>query len=158
MTDSHHPTMVHDPTTPQPPGAAESTSRFVFERSVRFGDIDSLGHVNNVRFFDYLEDARVAMLHPSRRENGGARLGLVVARHEIDYRRALDFRIEPVRVEVWVTEITPVRFNLAYEIRDDDALYVEARSVMVAFDVAEARPRRLDEDELVHLKRFLTAP
>lgn len=149
MTDLHQ-------TTNQTSGDAGTAGRFVFERPVRFADIDSLGHVNNVRFFDYLEDARVALLHPMRwRKSGGARPGIVVARHEIDYRRALDFRIEPIRVELWVTEITSVRFNLAYEIRDDDTLYAEARSVMVAYDVDNARPRRLGEDEILYLKRFL---
>ncbi|GAB3138384.1 acyl-CoA thioesterase [Microbispora hainanensis] len=133
----------------------EQSTRFVFERKVRFADIDSFGHVNNVRFLDYLEDARVSMLWERPRELGGRRHDLVVARHEIDYRRPLTFRIDPVRVEMWVTEISRVRFTLAYEIRDDETLYVEARTVLVAYDAAEARPRRLDEDELAYLRQFL---
>ncbi|MEU7883643.1 acyl-CoA thioesterase [Microbispora bryophytorum] len=132
----------------------EQLNRFVFERKVRFADIDSFGHVNNVRFLDYLEDARVSMLWERPRELAGRRQDLVVARHEIDYRRPLTFRADPVRVEMWVTEISSVRFTLAYEIRDDETLYAEARTVLVAYDAAEARPRRLDEDELAYLKRF----
>ncbi|MEU7888715.1 thioesterase family protein [Microbispora bryophytorum] len=132
----------------------EQLTRFVFERKVRFADIDSFGHVNNVRFLDYLEDARVSMLWERPRELAGRRQDLVVARHEIDYRRPLTFRADPVRVEMWVTEISSVRFTLAYEIRDDATLYAEARTVLVAYDAAEARPRRLDEDELAYLKRF----
>ncbi|GGO00206.1 thioesterase [Microbispora rosea subsp. aerata] len=132
----------------------DQVTRYVFERKVRFGDIDSLGHVNNVRFFDYLEDARVAMLWDRPREVTDRRQDLVVARHEIDYRWPLTFRTDPVRVEVWVTELSRVRFTLAYEIRDDETLYVEAKTVMVAYDAAAARPRRLDEDELAYLKRF----
>jgi acyl-CoA thioester hydrolase len=133
----------------------EQSTRFVFERKVRFADIDSFGHVNNVRFLDYLEDARVSMLWERPREAGGRRQDLVVARHEIDYRRPLTFRTDPVRVEMWVTEISRVRFTLAYEIRDDETLYAEARTVLVAYDAAEARPRRLDDDELAYLRRFL---
>ncbi|GIH50909.1 acyl-CoA thioester hydrolase [Microbispora rosea] len=132
----------------------EQLTRFVFERKVRFADIDSFGHVNNVRFLDYLEDARVSMLWERPREIDGRRQDLVVARHEIDYRRPLTFRADPVRVEVWVTEISRVRFTLAYEIRDDETLYAEARTVMVAYDATAARPRRLDEDELAYLKQF----
>ncbi|WP_311922991.1 thioesterase family protein [Microbispora sp. H10836] len=133
-------------------------TRYVFERKVRFADVDSLGHVNNVRFFDYLEDARVSMLWDRPREVAGRRQDLVVARHEIDYRRPLTFRTDPVRVEVWVPEISRVRFTLAYEIRDDETLYVEARTIMVAYDAAAACPRRLDEDELTYLRRFSAAP
>lgn len=122
---------------------------------VRFADIDSQGHVNNVRFLDYLEDARLGMLHIDPYKEGEAPFkGLVVARHEIDYLRPLGFRADPVRVETWVTEIRPVRFTLRYEIRDDDELYVTALSVLVAYDVERAAPRRLSAAELAYLKRF----
>ncbi|MEV0593790.1 acyl-CoA thioesterase [Nonomuraea cavernae] len=125
---------------------------------VRFADIDSLGHVNNVRFFDYLEDARLGMLHIDPYKAGDAPFkSLVVARHEIDYRRPLGFRAEPVLVETWVTELRPVRFTLAYEIRDEDEVFVTATSVLVAYDVERAAPRRLAEDEISYLERFLVA-
>ncbi|MGC5015259.1 acyl-CoA thioesterase [Streptosporangium sp. DT93] len=131
--------------------------RHVFPRAVRFADIDSLGHVNNVRFLDYLEDARLAMFHADPHREGLARFqGLVIARHEIDYRRPLTFRLDPVRVESWVTEIRTARFTLAYEIRDDDEIFVRAGSVLVAYDVERASPRRLNPDELAYLRRFTT--
>ncbi|MEW9556181.1 acyl-CoA thioesterase [Nonomuraea sp. NPDC050783] len=132
-----------------------SPRRHVYLRAVRFADIDSQGHVNNVRFLDYLEDARFGMfaidLHNAGEQPFG---GLVVTRHEIDYRRPLGFRPDPVRVETWVEEIRPVRFRLRYEIRDDDQLYVTAASVIAAYDVQRAAPRRLTEEELTYLKRF----
>ncbi|NUR84888.1 MAG: acyl-CoA thioesterase [Nonomuraea sp.] len=122
---------------------------------VRFADIDSLGHVNNVRFLDYLEDARFEMFHlDPHRAGDGPFSSLVVAKHEIEYRRPLDFRAEPVRVETWVTEIRAVRFTLEHQILDDHDLYVTARSVIVAYDVKRGAPRRLNEDELAYLKRF----
>ncbi|MER5644635.1 thioesterase family protein [Streptosporangium sp. NPDC002524] len=132
--------------------------RHVFPRAVRFADIDSLGHVNNVRFLDYLEDARLALFHVDpHREGTEPFKGLVIARHEVDYLRPLTFRPDPVRVESWVTEIRPVRFTLAYEIRDDEEIFVKARSVLVAYDVARAAPRRFDRDELAYLSRFADA-
>jgi acyl-CoA thioester hydrolase len=122
---------------------------------VRFADIDSLGHVNNVRFFDYLEDARLGMLHIDPYKAGDDPFkGLVISRHEIDYRRPLGFRAEPVLVETWVTEIRPVRFSLAYEIRDEREVFVTATSVVVAYDVERAAPRRLTSAEIAYLKRF----
>ncbi|NUP67741.1 MAG: acyl-CoA thioesterase [Nonomuraea sp.] len=124
---------------------------------VRFADIDSQGHVNNVRFLDYLEDARFAMFAVDPVRAGEQPLGgLVVTRHEIDYRRPLGLRPDPIRVETWVTGIRPVRFTLAYEIRDDDTVYATATSVIVAYDVERAAPRRLTEDELLQLKRYST--
>ncbi|WP_111178964.1 acyl-CoA thioesterase [Nonomuraea aridisoli] len=129
--------------------------RHIYPRTVRFADVDSQGHVNNVRFLDYLEDARFGMFSIDPYVAGDEPFkGLVVTRHEIDYRRPLGFRAEPVRVETWVTEIRPVRFTLRYEIRDDDTVYVTAMSVIAAYDVERAAPRRLTESELTYLKRY----
>jgi acyl-CoA thioester hydrolase len=47
-----------------------------------------------------------------------------------------------------------VRFTLQYEIRDDEELYVTARSVLVAYDVEREAPRRLTADEMSYLRRF----
>ncbi len=122
---------------------------------VRFADIDSLGHVNNVRFLDYLEDSRTGLLHiDPQREGGRPFQGLVVARHEIDYRRPLTFRPDPVRVETWVSEIRPVRFTLEYEVRDDEDVFVRARSVLVSYDVERQAPRRLTGEEIAYLERY----
>jgi acyl-CoA thioester hydrolase len=124
---------------------------------VRFADIDSQGHVNNVRFLDYLEDARLGMLYVDRQKAGDTPFkGLVVSRHEIDYKRPLGFRAEPVRVETWVTDLRAVRFTLEYEIRDDEELYVTARSVLAAYDVEREAPRRLTADERSYLRRFIS--
>ncbi|MGW0193861.1 acyl-CoA thioesterase [Nonomuraea sp. NPDC003201] len=122
---------------------------------MRFADIDSQDHVNNVRFLDYLEDARFGMFHIDPYNAGEEPFkGLVVTRHEIDYRRPLGFRAEPVRVETWVTEVRSVRFTIQYEILDDSDVYVTATSVLAAYDVERAAPRRLTESELAYLKRF----
>ncbi|MFG2077881.1 acyl-CoA thioesterase [Nonomuraea maritima] len=129
--------------------------RHVHPRTVRFADVDSQGHVNNVRFLDYLEDARFAMLSIDPvREGGEPFKGMVVTRHEVDYRRPLGFRAEPVRVETWVTELRTVRFTLEYEILDEAGVYVTAKSVIAAYDVERAAPRRLSENELLYLKRY----
>ena len=80
----------------------------------------------------------------------------MIARHEIDYG-VPDLPPGPVRVETWVTEIRPVRFTLDYEIRDNEEIFVQARSVLVAYDVARAAPRRLNQEELAYLRRFAPA-
>jgi acyl-CoA thioester hydrolase len=134
----------------------QTARRHVLEFQVRFGDIDVLGHVNNCRYLTYLEDARVAMFRLDPMREGSEPLrGLVVARHEIDYRRPLLLKPEPVRVETWVTELRPGSFRLAYEIRDDDEVYVNATSVIVAYDVKGARARRFTPDEVAFLEKYV---
>lgn len=126
----------------------------VHEFHVRFGDVDSLGHVNNCTYLTYLQDARVAMFFTDPAREGREPLsGLVVARHEIDYTRPLLFGPDPVRVETWVTEIRAASFALAYEIRGDEHVYARASSVIVAYDVKAGHTRRLTDRERALLDR-----
>jgi acyl-CoA thioester hydrolase len=137
------------------PDRLETTRRHVHEFHVRFGDIDVLGHVNNCRYLTYLEDARISMFRLDLIREGREPLkGLVVARHEIDYKRPLLFGPDPVRVETWVTEVRAGSFALAYEIRDDERVYAKASSVIVAYDLDKAGARRLGEDEIAFLKTY----
>jgi acyl-CoA thioester hydrolase len=133
----------------------DTTRRHVHEFHVRFGDIDVLGHVNNCRYLTYLEDARISMFRLDLIREGREPLkGLVVARHEIDYKRPLLFGPDPVRVETWVTEVRAGSFALAYEVRDDERVYARASSVIVAYDLDKAGARRLGEDEVAFLKTY----
>ncbi|GAA0371912.1 acyl-CoA thioesterase [Actinoallomurus spadix] len=139
------------------PGHVGTPRVHVHEFHVRFGDIDSLGHVNNCRYLTYLEDARVAMFYTDPDREGRPRPlhGLVVARHEIDYRRPLLLRPEPVRVETRVTEIRAASFRLAYEVCDDEHVYARAVSVMVGYDLEQGRTRRFDDEEAAFLRQYL---
>lgn len=137
-------------------GSTTGTARrHVHVGQVRFADLDPLNHVNNVRMLTYLEDARISFLHWDDEDGPGAFGNLVVARHEADYLRPLTLRRAPFRVETWVTEIRNASFTLRYEILDDDAVYLRALSVLVAYDLAEQRPRRLSPAERAHLERYL---
>ena len=45
--------------------------------------------------------------------------GVVVVRHDVRYVAPLVFRLEPVKIECWVTEIRAASFTMAYEIFDE---------------------------------------
>jgi acyl-CoA thioester hydrolase len=129
--------------------------------SLRWSDMDAFGHVNNTTFFTYLEEARVDLLFVHAGEAiARERLssGIVVARHEIDYKAPLVFRPEPVPIDVWVSRLGNSSFELRYEILDDDGpVYAEAATVLVPFDVEAGRPRRVSDEERAALEPFLEA-
>jgi prolyl oligopeptidase len=131
-----------------------SPRRFVHLAQVRYGDLDPQNHVNNVRMLAFLEDARIGMLH----WNDGAPQGtgpMVVARQEAEYLAPLLPRREPVRVEVWVSELRGAAFTLDYEIRDEETVYLRARTVIVGFNAETQRARRLSEAERELLRGYL---
>lgn len=134
----------------------ESERRHVYEFHTRWGDLDPQGHVNNVRFLGILEEARLEMFHadPVRKGEEPVR-GMVISRHEIDYKWPLKFSVHPYRVETWVTEARAASFTLSYEVRDDARVYVEATSAIVAFDVEGERIRRFSPVEQDFIRRYL---
>jgi acyl-CoA thioester hydrolase len=87
----------------------------------------------------------------------------VIFRHEIDYLRPVDVQTGPdgqprpaqVRIEMWVEEIRPSRFTIAYELTDCGLLASKARSVCVPFDLAAQRPRRISDAERAFLSEWL---
>lgn len=128
-------------------------ARYTYLCVPRWSDMDVYGHVNNARFLTLYEEARVAMMFTGARKTGLTSLeeGVVIARHEIDYLRPVDYG-DAVRIEMWLVEIRPSRFVVAYELFDDDVVASRARSVCVPFDLAAGRPRRLSDAE----REFLT--
>ena len=136
--------------------------RHVYHCPLRWADMDSLGHVNNVTYVDYLQEARVDMFAVHAPASGGEELaeGVVVVRHEVEFVAPLVFRFEPVRIETWITEIKAASFTMAYEILDElpdgtRKVYTRATSVLTPFVFAQERPRRLRPEERDVLERFL---
>jgi acyl-CoA thioester hydrolase len=124
---------------------------------MRWADLDQLGHVNNVVYVDYLQEARVDLL---RAHGGGPRAladGLVVVRHEVTYLKPLTYDFRPVSIECWVTDIKAATFTMAYEIfhdagEGDRVVYVRASTVLTPFVFAEERPRRITAEERAALE------
>ncbi|WP_436775692.1 acyl-CoA thioesterase [Yinghuangia sp. YIM S09857] len=134
-------------------------ARHVYQATLRWSDMDAYRHVNNVQYLRYLEEARVDMMFTLGQREGAKTLaeGVVIARHEIDYRHPLVWRPEPIRIETWVTEIRAAQFRLAYEILDDDHVYARAASVLVPYALDDQRPRRINQEERRYLEGFLEA-
>ncbi len=113
--------------------------------------MDAYGHVNNVVFLRYLEEARIDFLF---RPEKNFKQGSVVARHEIDYKRQLVHRHSPVDIELWITQIRAASFTITYEVKDGDQVYVTASTVIVPFDFEAQRPRRLTAEEREFLAEY----
>ncbi|MCT9083851.1 acyl-CoA thioesterase [Streptomyces fulvoviolaceus] len=125
--------------------------RHTYHCPLRWADMDAYGHVNNVLFLRYLEEARIDFLF---RPDKDFQQGSVVARHEIDYKRQLVHRHAPVDIELWVTEIRAASFTITYEVKDDDLVYVRASTVVVPFDFETQRPRRITGEEREFLEGY----
>jgi acyl-CoA thioester hydrolase len=131
--------------------------RHTFHCSMRWSDMDAYGHVNNVVYLTYLEEARVDMLFTLGAELGARALseGVLVARHEIDYRRPLVYHQGGVDIDLWTGAIKGASFELRYEVHDDDTVFARAASLLVPFDLTAQRPRRVSPEERAFLEQYL---
>ena len=90
----------------------------VYEHAIRVApeDIDRLGHVNNVVYLKYAQDAATAHWHAAVPKDVVAELLWVVRRHEIDYLRPA-FENDELVARTWVGELSGATFERFIEIR-----------------------------------------
>ena len=114
--------------------------RFEYELEVLFRDCDPLGHVNNAVYLTYLEAARFAWWRNTFGAQGLKEHGFIVARVEIDYRKAA-LPGDRLLVRLRVEDIGRSSFKVGYEILNARTreLVAEAKRVQVAFDYAQGK-------------------
>ncbi|MCW4386075.1 acyl-CoA thioesterase [Salinibacterium sp. SYSU T00001] len=142
--------------------------------AIRWGDMDSYGHVNNVFFVRYLEDTRFAIFSPPLGDAAaeGVDPGLsvfdlfpegsngLVAGHRIEYRAPLNYRAEPLTVRLWVTRVGGSSVDLGYELGEADGstVYAVASTTLVMVDTATGRPSPISDDLRATFSQWLGEP
>lgn len=108
-------------------------------------DIDQLGHVNNVVYLRWMQEAAGAHWEAAAPAVLRGQVAWVVVRHEIDYK-APAFEGERLVARTWVGEPTAATWERFIEIRraQDDKLLARGRSIYAALDPTTGRPRRVD--------------
>lgn len=128
-------------------------ARYSYHCPTRWNDQDPYGHINNTLYLAYLEQARVDVFFRMAGERGleSFERGVVIVRHEIDYLRPVVYRAEPLRIDLWCSDLRGSSFVVQYEVFDgaaaDAPLAARARSRCAPYDLAAGRPRRLSEAE-----------
>jgi len=92
--------------------------------TVEPSDIDRLGHVNNVTYVRWVQDAAVAHWQSAASAEDQAKLYWVVLRHEIDYKQPA-FLNDAIIARTWVGSASRVRF-----VRYTDVLRASDRAVL----------------------------
>lgn len=132
---------------------------------MRFGDIDSYGHANNVIQLQYFEEARVRLSESTLegvpgvpggvtfRELVGQRL-TVIGRQEVEYLAQLHYRISDIEVEVWASHIGTSSYVLNYRLQDagGGTVYAIAQSTTVEIDARTGRPEAFGPEQRAFLE------
>jgi len=111
--------------------------RFYTDIVVRYGDLDPQGHVNNSRFFTFIEQARILYLTDLGLWQGGdfLDLGLIVADAHVAFLAPIKLG-QTVRVWTRVTRIGNKSLNFEYDLVDAQTgdRFARGDTVMVAYD------------------------
>ena len=122
----------------------EDREGFVVPLDVRPEHIDANGHVNNVVYVGWLQDAGTAHWNARFDEETRARWSWVALRHEIDYLRAIAPGATGVTARTWVGEPQGPRFNRYVRIEDAQGrVCAQGVTEWVLVDAATLRPQRI---------------
>lgn len=121
--------------------------------TVRWGDMDALGHVNSSKYFTYFEQARVLWLQQLGYPVRQIKTGPILATSSCNYLKAI---VQPAEILIQVYAGVPRRssFTMYYKITDqhDNAiLYAEGESVVVWADYELGKSIPLPDDVRKHL-------
>ena len=125
---------------------------FVHEETVRFSDLDGMGHVNNAVFLTYLEQARLAWFRSFGDEESMPLTDIILARTEIDFRSPLVFG-EKVSIGVRPARVGTKSFELEYELRAGERLVAGAKSVIVGYDYEAGASVPLSDEQRRRLQQ-----
>lgn len=109
----------------------------VVEFPLAWGEMDAFGHVNNVYYFRYFENARIAyaariMLHEHKDETG---IGPIMASTQCRFRLPLTYP-DTLSVGAKVTDIQEDRFTMKYAVvsRRHQKVAADGEAVIVMYD------------------------
>ena len=112
------------------------------EIEVRYADLDTLQHVNNVTIMQYVENARIGYYQATGIWDGKIRqgFGMVVASVKIDFVTSIMFG-DPVRVGVKTGRIGGKSITFLFQVENSQNGQVFARGevVMVSFSQEEQK-------------------
>ena len=127
---------------------------FVVPLEVRPEHIDDNGHVNNVVYVGWLQDAGTAHWNARFDEPTRARWSWVGTRHEIDYFRPLMPDSVGVVARTWVGDPQGPRFNRYVRIEDGEGrVCAQGVTEWVLVDATTMRPHRIPADMLPTFER-----
>ena len=125
---------------------------------VPYGDIDAMGHLNNVVYLKYLETARQKYWLAMRGSTDFWDVDFVIARCEIDYRSSVSMG-EVLEIEIHVTRMGASSFDFSYVVRraGSGELVAEAKTTQVCYDWDARAAKPLSDERRREIERFEAA-
>jgi acyl-CoA thioester hydrolase len=133
------------PRLEQFPGQATDT--------IRFGDLDPQGHVNNTVFSTYFETGRVLFLREPGNRLSPPGTTSVLARLDINFHKELHWP-GTVQIGIATAEIGRSSYTFAQALFRDGVCVATARATVVLIDAETRKPQPLPSEMIARLEAF----
>ncbi len=130
-----------------------SAKPFAFPITVLPADIDFMGHVNNARYLNWVQDAVLAHWRKLAPAEEVASKAWVALKHEITYRKPA-FLDDPVIARTVLESIKGARAFYSTVIHRGEEVLAEVKSSWCCIDAETLRPARIGEE----VSRFFFPP
>jgi len=110
--------------------------KFSVNISIRFRDIDSMGHINNAVFFTFFEEGRKAFFNKILNISNPDDYNFILAHISCDYLKPVKIN-DLITLQLWIGKIGSKSFTFIYKLinkEDDLFVYAKGESVQVFFD------------------------
>jgi len=115
---------------------------------VRWGDVDSMGHVNSAKYFTYCESARMSYFAAVGMDafRDGGRFGPALAAANLNFRRQVRYPAD-LAVRTRVSKLGRTSFTMDYEILDaaTSERVADGEGVIVWVDYESGRPEAIPD-------------
>jgi acyl-CoA thioester hydrolase len=115
---------------------------FEYPLEVKQDDLDELNHVNNVRYFNFLQEAAIKHWQAAVPEDIQKSLRWVVKKHEIEYLKPA-FLADHLIVKTWIETMEGVSSIRRYEIYKGPHCIVKAQTLWIALNPKTMKPQRV---------------
>lgn len=118
----------------------------VFEHEVLFRDLDAMGHVNNVAFTAFMEDARMQYWKALRREAGLKKVNFILAEITCSYQSSA-YLGETLLIGIRARKLGNKSFRFEYRMEEklSGRLVAEGSSVQVMYDYERQKSAPLSD-------------
>ncbi len=113
---------------------------------IRYGDLDTLGHVNNAVYLTYFELGRVLFFRKYLKSFDEKKVSFVIARIEIDFRKSIMMNGD-VYLETSIESVGNTSFTFLHRITDEsgDEVYSTGKVIAVSID-GNRTPSKVPEE------------
>lgn len=140
------PFVMHEPT---------GTRWHTCHRELRWSDFDQYQHVNNAKYLEFAQDARMVFLRDVLTEMDIAVPPFFVRHTTIDYPRPLSPGESEVAVGTFVTHVGTKSCTMRQQIKDSlGRVTCTVDTVMVGVDMMTGKSREWSDDDINNLKLF----